>query len=142
MKTYAVVFDPHAQEEALEAAAYIALHSPTNAAKWYAGLVKAIKSLDILPTRCAVAPEAHFLGEELHHYIYKSHRLIFRVEEKTKTVRVLHVRHGAMQPLGKEVQEETDDQKSEQIEMRSTTSLDQRVPLRYDDAFSHAISPR
>jgi len=37
VKTYKVVFDPGAQEEALDAAEYIAESSPANAAKWYAG---------------------------------------------------------------------------------------------------------
>jgi plasmid stabilization system protein ParE len=56
--------------------------------------------LSILPKRCGAAPESQFLAEPLRHYIYKSHRIIFGVEEAEKIVRILYVRHGAMQPLG------------------------------------------
>jgi plasmid stabilization system protein ParE len=49
-----------------------------------------------------VAPESEILGEELRHYIYKLHRIIFRIEEKAKIVRIVHVRHSARLPLGQE----------------------------------------
>jgi plasmid stabilization system protein ParE len=98
---YEVLFTPTAQSQALTAAEYIAERSPRNAVKWYKGIEKAIKSLALLPKRCGIAPESHFLGLELRHYIYKSHRIIFRVEDGEKVVRILYVRHGAMEPLGK-----------------------------------------
>jgi plasmid stabilization system protein ParE len=98
---YEVLFTPTAQSQALAAAEYIALRSPRNAVKWYKGIERAIDSLSILPNRCGAAPESQFLGQQLRHYIYKSHRIIFRVEEETKIVRILYVRHGAMEPLGK-----------------------------------------
>ncbi len=74
MQSYQVVFDPDAQEEALGAAEYIAQSSPANAAKWFAGLEKAIDSLRTLPNRCGLARESQTLGVELRHYIYDSHR--------------------------------------------------------------------
>jgi len=98
---YEVLFTPTAQSQALDAAEYIALHSPANALKWYKGVERAIESLSHFPNRCGIAPETEFLGQTLRHYIYKSHRIIFRVEDDAKIVRILYVRHGAMEPIGK-----------------------------------------
>lgn len=108
MKRYRVVFDPDARDEALAAAEYIALEAPLNAIRWYRGLEKAIKSVEYMPNRCAIARETEFLGVELRNYIYKSHRIIFRVFEKTRTVRILHVRHASRRAIGEPDQPEQD----------------------------------
>jgi plasmid stabilization system protein ParE len=100
VKTYAVVFDRHAQEEALEAAEYIARNSLANAIEWFSGLDKAIDSLRVMPARCGLARESKTLGTDLRHYVYHSHRIIFRIEEDAAIVRVLHVRHAARSALG------------------------------------------
>jgi plasmid stabilization system protein ParE len=97
---YEVFFDPHAEIEALAAAEYIARDSPRHAARWFAGLTKAIQSLSLFPHRCAVAPETEYLNHELRHYIYKSHRIIFEIVEAGQIVRVLHIRHGARRAMG------------------------------------------
>jgi toxin ParE1/3/4 len=65
------------------------------ALKWYRGLKRAILSLEHSPLRCPLIPE----DQKLRHLLYgKKHvyRVIYRVMEKTKTVEVLHIRHGAM----------------------------------------------
>ncbi len=108
MKTYEVLFDPHAQAEAFAAADYIAQDSPERAAKWFAGFTRAINSLSTMPMRCAQARESKTLGVDLRHYIYRSHRIIFRVEEEAGIVRILHVRHAARRTIG-EVQAEEDE---------------------------------
>jgi plasmid stabilization system protein ParE len=68
---------PNARSEALEAAEYIARRAPLNAARWFAGLEKAIESLRSMPHRCGIAPETHHLNAEFRHYIHHSHRIIF-----------------------------------------------------------------
>jgi len=108
VKTYVVVFDPHAREEALEAAGYIARFSTPNAAKWFAGLEKAIESLSTMPARCGQARESETLGLDLRQFIYHSHRIIFRIEEESGVVRVLHVRHAARQAIGETEGQEED----------------------------------
>ncbi len=100
MKTYKIVFTFQAREEALAAAEYIAQTAPLTAARWYEGLEAVVRKLDSFPNRCALAPESEFLGEELRHSIYTSYRIIFRVEEATQTVRILHVRHGSRRAIG------------------------------------------
>lgn len=99
MKTYEVLFDPHAQEEALDAAHYIARFSPRNAAKWYSGLEKVLDSLTTMPARCSRARESETLGVEVRQYIYHSHRIIFRIEERAGIVRILHIRHAAQRAI-------------------------------------------
>jgi plasmid stabilization system protein ParE len=92
--------DDEAVDEASEAAAYIARESPHYADLWFAGLEKAIASLEHFPNRCGMAPESAFLNKPLRHHIYKSYRIIFRVEEKERVVRILHVRHARRRALG------------------------------------------
>jgi plasmid stabilization system protein ParE len=58
-----------------------------------------------MPARCGVAREHGVLGRDLRQYIYHSHRIIFRIEESTAVVRVLHVRHAAQRALGEQPQE-------------------------------------
>jgi plasmid stabilization system protein ParE len=106
VKKYRVDFSPEARLEALEAAEYIARTSPAAALRWYEGLERALAGLEAMPRRWARAPESEFLGEELRHSLYKSHRIIFRIEEDTRSVRVLHVRHAARRAIG---EPETDD---------------------------------
>jgi plasmid stabilization system protein ParE len=100
VKKYKILFSPEARSEALEAAAYIADTAPLTALRWYGGLVRALDRLESFPRRCAMAPESFFLGEELRHQHYKSYRIIFRIEEETRTVRVLHIRHAQRRTLG------------------------------------------
>jgi plasmid stabilization system protein ParE len=43
---------------------------------------------------------------DLRHYIYRSHRIIFRIEEEVGIVRILHVRHAARRTIGQPDEEE------------------------------------
>lgn len=110
---YEVFFHLDAQAEALDAAEYIATHSPRNAKRWYAGLERAIASLSRFPHRCAFALEAEYLQQPLRHYVYKSHRIIFAIDEAKLTVRVLHVRHSAQRPIGEPGEGERGDPEKE-----------------------------
>jgi plasmid stabilization system protein ParE len=98
--SYQVVFTPEAREEALAAAEYIASQSSGAACRWYADLEQAILSLSSFPHRCSVARESEYLGQELRQILHYSHRIIFRVEEPTRIVRILHVRHSSQRAIG------------------------------------------
>ena len=99
---YKVIFDHEARIEAIEAMEYIALDSPRNAVRWYAGMEKEIRNLKRFPKRWPLAPEGGNLGEELRQVIYRSYRIIYRVEERSRTVRIVHVRHTARRAIGED----------------------------------------
>jgi plasmid stabilization system protein ParE len=72
------------------------------ALQWYQGLKRAVFSLEENPLRCPITPEdkrfRHLLfGKKPHVY-----RVIYRVVLKTRTVHVLHIRHGAMDEFSPE----------------------------------------
>ena len=70
--------------------------SPDRAAQWRKDLVKAAQTLDRFPQRCHLAPES---GPEIEirQLVYGAYRILFTVAKNT--VYVLHIRHGARQPL-------------------------------------------
>lgn len=70
--------------------------SPRRAAEWRKTLVKAAQTLERFPERCPLAPES---GSELEirQLVYGAYRVLFTVAKDT--VYVLHIRHGARQPL-------------------------------------------
>jgi len=74
----------------------------TAAARWFNGLEEAVNSLETYPGRCPMAPESKKPGRPLRHLLYgkKPHvyRVIYAIDEQKKLVRVLTIRHGAMEP--------------------------------------------
>jgi len=97
---YVVIIQPRAESDIDQAAEWIAQDSPTNAARWYDGLTKAIFSLQDFPARCSVAPENGTFPGVIRQLLYGSYRILFTV--KDDAVHVLHVRHGARSPAGPE----------------------------------------
>ena len=73
----------------------------TAAARWYNGLEKAVYTLKDMPRRCPEAPESKKAKRPLRHLLYgkKPHiyRVIFEIDEARKMVRLLTIRHGAME---------------------------------------------
>jgi plasmid stabilization system protein ParE len=71
------------------------------AASWFNGLEKAIYALERFPRRCPMAPEEKSAKRPLRHLLYGSRRdvdrVIFEIDERRKRVRVLTIRHGAME---------------------------------------------
>jgi plasmid stabilization system protein ParE len=70
------------------------------AARWFNGLEAAIYTLERFPRRCPVAPESKRTKRRLRHLLYGAkrdvYRIIFEVDERRKTVRILAIRHTAM----------------------------------------------
>jgi plasmid stabilization system protein ParE len=70
------------------------------AARWYNGLEEAIYTFERFPRRCPVAAEARRAKRPLRHLLYgaKPHvyRVLYEIDEPHKAVRVLAIRHGAM----------------------------------------------
>jgi plasmid stabilization system protein ParE len=80
-------------------------HAATSesAATWFNGLEDAILSLGQHPRRCPIAPEGKKVGHPLRHLLFgnKPHiyGVIYEINEIQKLVRVLTIRHGAMEPM-------------------------------------------
>jgi plasmid stabilization system protein ParE len=66
---------------------------------WFNGLEKAVLSLNDHPSRCSPTPE----NAELRHLLYgekpDTYRVIFKIDESSGSVSVLHIRHGKRRPF-------------------------------------------
>ena len=87
------------------------------ARKWFAGIIGTIETLGEMPARCALAPEAEDLQDEvrllLHGRKNRAFKIYFKIHQETESsgsVIVFHVRHWARKPLtNEELEELTDD---------------------------------
>jgi plasmid stabilization system protein ParE len=100
---YRVEITAEAETEIKEAYLWIFGDSPANAARWRRGLLEAVRSLSQQPTRCTLAPESAFFKQEIRQLLYGKrggvYRVLFIIEEKKKTVSILHIRHAAREYL-------------------------------------------
>ena len=92
-----IEFSPTAEKEILAATDWIAASAPLNAQRWLDGIQAAIMSLEEMPHRCALARESDAFQLPVRQLVFKSHRIIFTVEEGV--VRIHRVVHTARQSL-------------------------------------------
>lgn len=71
-------------------------HAGETGLRWFVGLSDAIRSLELLPKRCPIAPESARFSFEVRQLLYgrKPHvyRVLFTIQGEI--VQVLHIRHG------------------------------------------------
>lgn len=93
---YRVHFTDSAAFDADAAYAWIAERNPEAAVEWFNGLFDVIDSLEMLPTRCAVAPEKSKETKEIRQLLYGRRPHVYRIlfAISGKDVYVLNVRHG------------------------------------------------
>jgi plasmid stabilization system protein ParE len=109
---YSIELTPRAVEDADRAAEYIRQFAPEAAQRWFDGLIEAVLSLEEMPQRCPLAPEAERLGTELRQLLYGRRggqfRIVFRIFEEIQPpiVRVVAIRHGARDRITREELEE------------------------------------
>lgn len=97
---YRVVISPNAQQEISEAFSFISQRSPANVARWLQGLYDRIASLESMPG-CELAREARFIDNAVvRQIVFKSHRIIFFIDETDASVQVISVRHAARRAIG------------------------------------------
>ena len=98
---YRVEIAKSAEPQLEELYLWVIGRAPSQGAAWFNGLEQAILSLDLNPKRCPIAPESFDpdqpvrvlnFGRSPHLY-----RVFFTVDDRTKVVRVVHVRRGARQ---------------------------------------------
>lgn len=99
---YRVVFTPRARADAVEAFRWLAERSPEAAARWYAGLERAIRELGKNPLRYPVADdESEELGVVMRQKLYGRRRGVYHLLFSVvgETVYLHHVRHSARSPI-------------------------------------------
>lgn len=102
--TYRVVFTARARTDVVEQFRYLLDRSPTAAARWYAGIEKAVGKLTTLPERHPIAQdETEKLGITLRQMLYGRRpsvfRILFSIEGDTVTLHyVPHIARGPIEP--------------------------------------------
>src|SRR5712692_6936894 len=70
------------------------------AASWFNGLEEPIYTLERLPSRCPISPESRKAKRRLRQLLYGSkrdvYRVIYEIDESSKVVHILTIRHAAM----------------------------------------------
>ena len=85
---YTIIIESSADRELDEAYRWIAENnSPENAMLWYFDILEAIKTLENLPERCALAPENQFFREEIRQLLYVKYRILFEIYDEAVRVR-------------------------------------------------------
>jgi plasmid stabilization system protein ParE len=92
-RKYDVRLTSAAQEDLGRIYEYIAEDSPASAAERIDELERQIATLERLPLRCSVIPEAPDVGRPYRHLIFGSYRTVFRISGRT--VFVVRIVHGA-----------------------------------------------
>jgi len=72
---------------------------------WFDGLERTIFSLEEHPARAAKLPEDKSLRHLLYGRKRNIYRIIFAIDEKSKIVSVLHIRHGARTAFGADAED-------------------------------------
>ena len=78
---------------------HISADDSVAAARWFDGLDKAISTLENFPRRCPITPESKKTKQGLRHLLYSSMRIIYEIDEARELVRVITIRHSAMDEL-------------------------------------------
>lgn len=104
---YTVLITDAAAADLAEAFTYIHERSPLNAERWLRAVYAEIHKLESF-AGYGRARESDLLGVELRQKTFKSHRIIFSLDEEKGVVTVHHVRHGARRAIGEGDQAEED----------------------------------
>jgi plasmid stabilization system protein ParE len=102
---YRVHITAKAEEDAEGVLAWFHENQATAAgARWFAGIMAAIDTLESHPMRCRIAPESEDIGVEIRQLLFGKRRGVYRVYFliKGQTVYILRIRHGAMDRLKQE----------------------------------------
>lgn len=101
---FQVELSAHAAQDIEEHYVWIQERNPAAAEKWFNGIMAAIHTLKDFPERCSKISEQESFTQEIRHFIYQKHRLIFTIQNTI--VYILAVRHTARKPLENEDLEE------------------------------------
>ena len=96
---------PEAKADLRSIYRYIRDRAPRSATQWSVSARASIKTLSHFPERCPLAPESAYFDIPIRQMFLGAgnrgtYRVLFVIVDKS--VRVIHVRHGSMLPLGTE----------------------------------------
>ncbi|MDF5728523.1 MAG: type II toxin-antitoxin system RelE/ParE family toxin [Rhizonema sp. PD38] len=97
---FQVELSAHAAQDIEEHYVWIQERNPAAAEKWFNGILVAIHTLKDFPQRCPKIPEQDSFTQEIRHFIYQKHRIIFTIQNTI--VYILAARHTAKKPLENE----------------------------------------
>lgn len=102
MIAYSIVVEERVWLDAEAVVRRISSDNPDAATKWFRSLVKKMDGLQSMPHRHPIAPESDEFGEEIRETFLGKRQNKYRIMLAIRgdTVHVLHVRHGAREPLG------------------------------------------
>ncbi len=93
---YLVELSTRAEQDLKNIAQRISAGESAAATRWFNGLDKAISTLESFPRRCPIIPESKTTKQGLRHLLYSSMRIIYEIDEGRELVRVITIRHSAM----------------------------------------------
>jgi plasmid stabilization system protein ParE len=100
---YQVVLADAAKADANRIYDWVVERAPVRGPEWFEELIDSLYTLERLPNRCPIAREAKEAHRDICCLFGKRrgvYRILYEVDEKHKTVWILHIRHGALQDLG------------------------------------------
>ena len=107
MKRWTVIVEPPAQQDIEAAYLWIEERDAEAANRWFNSIYEIIRSLELFPERCPLAPETRFFDREIREAFHGrrqyKYRILFTVTERE--VHILHVGHGARLTLGATAQD-------------------------------------
>ena len=97
---YSVALADSAKADADLLYARIVAAAPLRGPIWFEELLQSIRSLSRMPRRSPRAPESRKVRCLLFGKHRDVYRILYEIDERNRTVIVLHIRHGAMQDRG------------------------------------------
>ncbi|MEN1680595.1 MAG: type II toxin-antitoxin system RelE/ParE family toxin [Planctomycetota bacterium] len=99
--SYRVILSPAALADLDRYVEYIAVDQqmPETATRWLEKALAEVQTLSTLPNRCPPAPEDEKSQHRIRMLIVDRCLFLYRVDEATRSVRILRMRHGSQQPL-------------------------------------------
>ena len=91
--SFKTIITPRALSDLQEIRDYIARRNPDNAAAFLQKILVAFDRIEASPKFFGKAEENAFVPYDLHQFVVKPYRILYRVSGST--VQILHVRHGA-----------------------------------------------
>ena len=100
---YRVVLADSAKADADNIYARVVEAAPIRGPEWFEELLDSMRSLENVPYRCPLAREARRAKREIRNLLFGKrrhvYRILFEVDERRRTVWILHIRHGAMKDM-------------------------------------------